>query len=148
MPHRKLDYLFSGSSFRRTLLHPQRRRFRRRMRSCLTSSTACSHVRFQGAARSFLLRRRGLRRSLVSQPSQGDAPASVITRLDATSKSRTANPLPIGLSSAIIRLSQSSANVSNKWAYFKERVRKPSSVRLEKIRYSPRGLVAPDSFCC
>ena len=52
-------------------------------------------------------------------------PASVITRLDATSKSRTANPLPIGLSSAIIRLSQSSANVCNKWAYFKERVRKP-----------------------
>jgi hypothetical protein len=28
-------------------------------------SETCSHVRFQGAARSFLLRRRGLRRSLV-----------------------------------------------------------------------------------
>ena len=28
-------------------------------------SATCSHVRFQGAARSFLLRRRGLRRSLV-----------------------------------------------------------------------------------
>ena len=35
------------------------------MRSCLTSSTACSHVCFQGAGRSFLLHRRGLRRSSV-----------------------------------------------------------------------------------
>jgi hypothetical protein len=38
---------------------------RLRLRKWLSSSTACSHVRFQGAARSFLLRRRGLRRSLV-----------------------------------------------------------------------------------
>src|ERR1700733_9010631 len=61
-------------------------------------------------------------------------PASVITRLDAKSKSRTANPPPMGLSSAIIRLSQSSANVSNKRAYFKERVPQPRVSAGKKIR--------------
>jgi hypothetical protein len=50
---------------RRPLLHTQWRRFSLRLPTRLSSSTACSHVRFQGAARSFLLRRRGLRRSLV-----------------------------------------------------------------------------------
>jgi hypothetical protein len=55
----------SRASLRASATNAQNKPAPRQRAQIRPSSTACSHVRFQGAAHSFLLRRRGLRRSLV-----------------------------------------------------------------------------------